>query len=287
MKYKPIRIVPKSNEDWLKIKSGTIGASEATIACGLSPWKSPYELYLEKTGNKAPDDVNDSMILGKLYERPLTEFWALKTGHKPLKGTFRDIIYVHPDYSFVSCTPDVFFKHADTKEKWLLEVKNPDNRRLDQPEDTWIIQLNYQMGICGIKKGALLWSYPQRGVYFMYQEFDFNQELFDSVLSCIVEFWTEHVEKRIEPDMIRGSDALYKYPVEEDGKVLEASESLAERWNEAKAVQEIIRTKTKELDQHKDYFQLAMLDAEKVKYIGQTLCTWKANKNGSRVFRFC
>jgi predicted phage-related endonuclease len=284
-KYKPIRIVPKNEADWLKLKAGTIGSSEATIACGISQWKSPYELFLEKTGKKQPDGVNDSMILGKLLERPLAEFWAIKTGHRPFKGTFRDIVYKHPDYDFISCTPDVFFRHESTGQKWLLEVKNPDNRRVEEPEDSWVIQLNWQLGILGMKHGALLWSYPQRGVYFKYVEIDFNQDLFDSVLSGVIEFWTEYVQKNIEPPLSRASDVTHKFPTEEPGKTIEASESIAGKWAFMKEMQGVISTNSKILEGHKEEVKLLMEDAESIKMHDQTLFSWKANKNGTRRFR--
>lgn len=282
---KPIKIIPKSEKDWLTIKKETIGSSEATIACGISQWKSPYELFLEKTGRKEPDDVNDSMILGKLLERPLVEFWAIKTGHRPIKGTFRDIVYKHPVHPFISCTPDVFFIHESTGKKWLLEVKNPDNRRVDEPDKSWIIQLTYQMGICGIKKGALLWSYPQRGVYFLYQEFDFNQELFDSIIYAVIEFWTEYVQKDVPPPLSNASDVLYQYPIEEEGKVIEGSEALSMTYYEMKQLQDIINTNTKILEKHKNDVKLFMLDAEKVKYCDQIIFSWKTNRAGDRIFR--
>lgn len=37
-------------EEWLKFRSSRIGASDSAIICGISPWKSIHELWLEKTG---------------------------------------------------------------------------------------------------------------------------------------------------------------------------------------------------------------------------------------------
>lgn len=35
-----------------------IGASECAIVLGLCKYKSPYELWLEKTGRKEPEDIS-------------------------------------------------------------------------------------------------------------------------------------------------------------------------------------------------------------------------------------
>src|SRR5690606_26404268 len=37
-------------EDWLEVRKGGIGSSDAAAAVGLSPYKSPLELWMEKTG---------------------------------------------------------------------------------------------------------------------------------------------------------------------------------------------------------------------------------------------
>lgn len=284
-KVKPIVIRPKSESEWLELRKKTIGASEVITVCGLNPWKSPYELWLEKTGRKAPDEVNDSMIRGKIYEAPLVDFWAIKTGHRPIKGSQKDILYVDRNKPYLSCTPDRFFIHASTGKKWLCEVKNPDNRRIEEAEQSWIMQLHWQMGITGIHEGLLLWDYPQRGVYFMEQEFTFNKELYLMMEEIVDEFWNENILKDIEPEMTVGSDVLYKYPEQEVGLSVEANDSLTEKYGTMLSLQESISTDTSQLDKLKDEVKLFMLNAESVKYEGKTLFTWKANKNKSRIFK--
>lgn len=39
-----------SREEWLQIRNRGLGSSDAAAAIGLSPYKSPLELWLEKTG---------------------------------------------------------------------------------------------------------------------------------------------------------------------------------------------------------------------------------------------
>ena len=37
-------------EDWLEYRKQGIGGSDAAVACGISRYKSPVELWLEKMG---------------------------------------------------------------------------------------------------------------------------------------------------------------------------------------------------------------------------------------------
>ena len=40
----------QDKEAWLKARNSGIGGSDAGIIVGLNKWKSPFQLWLEKTG---------------------------------------------------------------------------------------------------------------------------------------------------------------------------------------------------------------------------------------------
>jgi predicted phage-related endonuclease len=48
----PVVVLPASagREAWLKVRTLGLGGSDVAAACGLSPWTTPYQLWLEKTG---------------------------------------------------------------------------------------------------------------------------------------------------------------------------------------------------------------------------------------------
>ena len=59
-----------SREEWLQIRLQGIGSSDAAVAIGLSPYKSPLSLWLEKTQRKAPDDLSqkEAVVWGTVLE---------------------------------------------------------------------------------------------------------------------------------------------------------------------------------------------------------------------------
>ena len=65
-------------------RAGYLGGSDAAVVCGLSPWKTPFELYLEKTGQKEPDDLseNERVQWGTLMEPFIAAEYAKRTGKK-------------------------------------------------------------------------------------------------------------------------------------------------------------------------------------------------------------
>ncbi|MCZ8255949.1 MAG: YqaJ viral recombinase family protein [Bacteroidia bacterium] len=94
---KPIRSRPalklvKTNElsrdDWLTVRKGGIGSSDAGAAVGLNPYKSPLELWMEKTGRDAglpktdPNDETSPMYWGTLLEPIVAAHYTKRTGNR-------------------------------------------------------------------------------------------------------------------------------------------------------------------------------------------------------------
>ncbi|WP_321275946.1 lambda-exonuclease family protein [Thiomicrorhabdus indica] len=71
---------------WLKYRNQGIGSSDAATACGLNPYKSQLELWMEKTGRIKPtvSDLSEDSPLtwGTILEPIVAENYAKRTGHK-------------------------------------------------------------------------------------------------------------------------------------------------------------------------------------------------------------
>ena len=48
------RIYTASREEWLALRRGYIGGSDAAAVVGLSPYVTPYQVWAEKTGKVEP-----------------------------------------------------------------------------------------------------------------------------------------------------------------------------------------------------------------------------------------
>lgn len=52
-----------SREEWLKARTSYIGGSDASCIMGENPWKSNADLWREKIGIKAPDDLSNNELV--------------------------------------------------------------------------------------------------------------------------------------------------------------------------------------------------------------------------------
>jgi putative phage-type endonuclease len=119
-----VRLVSTKNmsrEEWLSVRGRGIGSSDAAVAVGLSPYKSPLELWLEKTDRQAPPDLaaNDAVFWGATLEHIIATVYAERTGVKVRR---LNAVLQHPEYPFMLANLDRVVQHP-TDGNGILEVK--------------------------------------------------------------------------------------------------------------------------------------------------------------------
>jgi len=72
---------PGDRDAWLELRRPYVGQSEAGVVLGLSPFRSPCDLFLEKTGRvKREDTPTEAMLLGIELEGYAARRYMEKTG---------------------------------------------------------------------------------------------------------------------------------------------------------------------------------------------------------------
>lgn len=102
-----IRKIPTANmskEEWTKLRSTTIGGSDAASIIGLNPHKSAYALWAEKTGKVIPEDISqkEAVRLGTDLEDYVAHRFMEATGKKVRRENYTvfrdDMPYAHANY---------------------------------------------------------------------------------------------------------------------------------------------------------------------------------------------
>ena len=119
-----VRLVSTKNmsrEEWLSVRGRGIGSSDAAVAVGLSPYKSPLELWLEKTDRQLAPDLaaNDAVFWGTTLEHIIATVYAERTGVKVRR---LNAVLQHPEYPFMLANLDRVVQHP-TDGNGILEVK--------------------------------------------------------------------------------------------------------------------------------------------------------------------
>ena len=81
---------------WLKLRNKGLGGSDAGIIVGVNPWKSPYQLWLEKTGQVEPEDISEkeAVYWGTQLEDMVAREFTKRTGKKVQRhGMLESVAY--------------------------------------------------------------------------------------------------------------------------------------------------------------------------------------------------
>ena len=64
-----VKTVNLSHADWLRYRTMGIGGSDVSVLAGINPYKSVYQLWLEKTGQTEPaESENEYTHFGTVLE---------------------------------------------------------------------------------------------------------------------------------------------------------------------------------------------------------------------------
>jgi putative phage-type endonuclease len=122
-----------------------IGGSDAPAAIGLSPWRSPLDLWEEKTGLAPPQEQTEPMLWGSLLEDVIRREYARRTGFdvQPVKELIR-----HPKHTWM-------FAHIDGEVaedyRKIVEVKTTRDARgwgdpeTDEIPNHYLVQVHHYL----------------------------------------------------------------------------------------------------------------------------------------------
>lgn len=197
-------ITYESREAWLAARRDSIGASESAAALGLCPWKSAYTLWAEKRGLIPPSEETIAMRVGSILEPLVADLYAQHTG-RPVEIPPPFTVWAHPNYPFITCTPDRFTYRDDARGP--LELKTAGIHRAaewrEEPPQENQVQHQHQMFVLTMEWGSLAALVGNRE-FFSY-DFERHDRFIKRMFRGLCEFW-ERVQDD-DPPPVDGSDS--------------------------------------------------------------------------------
>ena len=271
-----------TDEQKQKRKCG-LGASDSAIIMGYSSYKTPYQLYLEKTGTVSDkDETNEQQYWGNEIEPLIIRRFAQENN---VVVTFPDTIH-HPDYPFIFANLDGWIESeravVEAKCANSFQRKEWDTQTSDGIPLSYLIQIAKQVAVTDATRGycAVLFG-GNEYMQFMYER---DKALEELIIQADCEFWF-NVQNRIEPDPKNTSDCRLKYKTPAPDKVAQATYQIGNALCELMNV----KMKIKQLSEEEDMFKMRLMShMGNAEYLvgldGEIMATWKANKKGTRVF---
>lgn len=270
-----------------------LGGSDAAAVIGVSPWNTPVELWMKKTG-RTPTEVIDR-VRQKIFDR----------GHK-LEPFIREMVidklrdrghkveliacnqrYIDPEFPFLSCEID--FELLIDDEHVNCDAKSVTGfaRKKWGEEDSEDVPIEYAaqfmfglMVAPGNRRRCLvaaLRSFDDVDIFWTVRD----DETIAAMRPKLVSFWVDHVQADIAPDPSTFTDIKALFP-RDNGLATEATQDIADKVSQLREV----KARIKEFEEAEE--ALAYEIAEfisphaRLSFEGADIATWKA-QNDTRV----
>lgn len=268
--------VEQGTPEWLEARKQGIGGSDAAAAIGLSKWKSPLELWQEKTTGVDSFSGNWHTARGTALEPLIRQHYAETTGREVKIPTH---LLAHPVHRFMLASVDGF-----SDDGRLQEFKAPSSDYgwgapgSDEIPTEYLIQCQHNMIVTGLPVADVGASFG--GGEPVYYEVRADAELQALIIEKEAEFW-RMVQEGIQPPITSVSDALKAYPLPQP-ITLEADEIMAEDCAALKAINGEIRQHYTQADQIKARIMSGMGTADTLTRHGKIIATFKQYDDGQR-----
>lgn len=224
-----MKVLIKTNnltrEEWLKWRTKGIGGSDVSVIAGLNKYRSVFQLWLEKTGQMAPDeDGNDYTHFRTILEPVVKQEFMRRTG---LKVRAKRMLLQSEDYPFMLADLDGVIN--ENGKMCIFEAKTASAYKQEiwekgVPEE-YQLQVQHYMAVTGAEKTYI--AALVGGNHFYCHTVYRDNELIELITKLEKKFWERNVLQNIEP-MPDGSDAttdfLNKKYGSSNGKTIELPE---------------------------------------------------------------
>lgn len=269
-------------EDWLKLRLQGIGSSDAAPAMGMSPWRSAYSLWCEKTGATSGEADSERFLWGRLIE-PVILDEAERRGWVSMGA--RSLMLRSSERPWMLANPDMLCGDV------VVEVKTAhpmDDKRWDEGvPDQYAIQAMHLMAVTGRRQCV----FPVLFGFDALRRFDvdWDPELAEVMFAQEAEFW-RRVEENDPPD-VDGSESTMlalreRYFEVASGESVELPAE-AREWLATRQVSMArIAAENEVVNGVKARVMAALGEAEIGTVNGDKAVTWRKTKTGSRQLRF-
>jgi putative phage-type endonuclease len=271
------------NQDFSVDRTQFIGGSDIGAILGLSRYRTPLQVWLEKTG-KERNQVNSLPLrFGSFAESFVASEYSQSTGTTLLHD---ESTHIHPKHPYMSAHIDRFVlgNGKDQPPTKILECKtaNPFSKGewgepgTDQVPMSYLAQCIWYMAITDINRAdlAVLFGNSDFRIYEMTRD----QELEVAILQKAATFWNEHVLKDIAPPPTTLEDCQTLFRHSDPNQTIEASNETIEIIQRLQTLNQEISFREEESSAMKQQIMIHMGVAESLSYQGQLLATWRAPK---------
>ena len=278
------------NQDFTWDRTKYMGGSDIGAILGLSKFKTPLQVWQEKTGKEIPKLDSLPLRFGSFAEEFVAQEYTRQTG---LAVTEYTEPFIHPTHSFLAGHIDrlvlepntpLFDSEGQLNTSTVLECKTANPFAKDEWGDTgtdevplsYLVQCAWYLLLTGCEKAdlAVFFSSSDFRIYTIHRD----AELESILLEKAVHFWNHYVLGNRPPPPVSESDYKLLYPQTKLSKSVEVSTNTFALLRELPTLNQEISEREDRISQIKQALMGEMQDSEILMQDGKTIATWKNPK---------
>ena len=271
-------------QQWLSVRQGGIGSSDAAAAVGLCPYKSQLELWMEKTGRTPAEQespgMDDPRYWGTLLEPYVAVAYSQQTGRKVRKV---NAVLQHPTFTYMLAnidrevvgSPDVQILECKTAGEW-------GSRRWQDGVPEYIqLQVQHQLAVTNQRAADV--AVLLCGQRLEIHRIERDDEVIARLMVLEARFW-QYVTTDTEPpaDGSESSGHALRQLYPGGGNTLDFCEdrALSDTFAELVALKDELEIRGKDAERLKQTLQQAMGDAARAVFATGEI-TYKRAQDGT------
>ena len=194
-------------DEWLGWRKKGIGGSDASVVCGINRYRSPIELWMDKTNQIPYQEAGEAAYWGTQLEALVKAEFTKRTG---IEVNLANQLLQSEEYPFMLANLDGECIHP-THRKCVFEAKTASAYKAgewdDAIPDEYMLQVQHYMAVTGYK-GTYI-AVLIGGNSFRWKFIERDEALISMLIQLESAFWKQ-VQELVPPAM-DGSEAAAKF----------------------------------------------------------------------------
>lgn len=258
-----------AREQWLAERRKGIGGSDIAALLGISPFRTPVDLWLDKTGRADPTPDNPAMRLGRELEPAVLARYAEQTGRGVSHiGTLREGIYVA---NVDALAPGRVVEAKTSRHGW------------DDVPEWYRAQVMWYLGFFPrVATGDIAALFLMDGSFHVYPV-ERDDETIDGMRELATDWWNRYVIADVAPPPMSEADCKALWKSHKAAKTVVAVDGVRDSIGKLKELKKEAKRIADEIERHEFAVKREMRDAEILTGAdGKKLASWKQNKDSTK-----
>ena len=198
----------EDNDGWLEQRTKGVGGSDVAAIMGLSPWRTPLQVWLEKTGRETPQDISEKpyVAFGNTMEPVIGRWYAEQFP----TFTVRRVNAICQSISRPWAQASLDYEVNDGRRWGVLEIKTARTAQdwQDGVPDYYLTQVTHYMSVTGRPFADVAVFFRDTCEYKVFRV-ERDPEDVAAVDQAVDTYWHDYVEADVMP-AITGTDGEMK-----------------------------------------------------------------------------